>query len=107
MIQDPSLIFFEDVDGAPLQVGEVVRIVNDSEDGSIGRRFLGQTGVVVGFVYDDPESQFPGDPLVQVRVPGMGEDLFFAAELESVPVSETRVLGDVPESEFLARGPWR
>ncbi|WP_044194153.1 hypothetical protein [Hyalangium minutum] len=85
MIQDPSLIVFEDVNGAPVKMGEAVKIVETSEDGSIGRRFLGRTGTVVGLVYDDPEVQYPRDPLVRVRVEGLGEDLFFVGELEPAP----------------------
>jgi len=88
MIQDPSLIVSEDVNGAPVKMGEAVKIVEASEDGSIGRRFLGCTGTVVGLVYDDPGVQYPRDPLVRVRVQGVGEDLFFVDELEPAPATE-------------------
>lgn len=87
MILDPSLILFEDVKGAPVRIGEAVKIVDASEDGTLSEGFLGRTGVVVGLVYDDPQRQYPEDPLVQVRVQGLGEDLFFVKELE--PVSTT------------------
>ncbi|WP_224247373.1 Carotenogenesis protein CarS [Hyalangium gracile] len=107
MIQDPTLIVSEDVEGAPVRMGELVRIVDTSEDGTIGQRFLGHTGMVVGLVYDDPEMQYPRDPLIQVRVPGVGEDLFFVGELELLPISEARALGDAAEAGLLARGPWR
>jgi antirepressor CarS-like protein len=84
-IQDPSLILSEDVEGAPVRIGERVKIVEDSENGTIGRRFLGRTGVVVALVFDDPRLQFPADPLIQVCIPGVGEELFFPEELELVP----------------------
>ncbi|WP_164014160.1 Carotenogenesis protein CarS [Pyxidicoccus trucidator] len=85
MIQDPSLIICSDVDGAPVRIGESVKIVSRSEDGTISQRFLGQTGVVVGLVFDDPATQYPEDPLIQVHVDGLGEDLFFPEELELAP----------------------
>lgn len=43
-------------------------------------------------VYDDPQRQYPADPLVRVRVQGLGDDLFFMKELEPVPVSDQQVL---------------
>ncbi|GHG76316.1 Carotenogenesis protein CarS [Comamonas sp. JC664] len=85
MIQDPSLIICHDVDGAPVRIGETVKVVTRSEDGTIGQRFLGKTGVVVGFVFDDPATQYPDDPLIQVLVEDLGEDLFFPEELELAP----------------------
>jgi len=85
IIQDPSLILCQDVEGAPVRIGEHVKIVEDSEDGTIGRRFLGRTGVVVALVFDDPIRQYPGDPLIQVCFPGIGEELFFPEELELSP----------------------
>ncbi|MCY1022697.1 Carotenogenesis protein CarS [Pyxidicoccus sp. MSG2] len=85
MIQDPSLIVCSDVDGAPVRIGETVKVVSRSDDGTISQRFLGHTGVVVGLVYDDPASQYPEDPLIQVHVKGLGEDLFFPEELDLAP----------------------
>lgn len=85
MIQDPSLIICSDVDGAPVRIGASVKVVSRSEDGTISQRFLGCTGVVVGLVYDDPASQYPEDPLIQVHVEGLGEDLFFPEELDLAP----------------------
>lgn len=86
MTQDPSLIVCSDVEGAPVRIGESVKIVSDSPDGTVGQRFLGRTGVVVALVYDDPAAQYPEDPLIQVQVDGLGEDLFFPEELELAPV---------------------
>ncbi|WP_426752495.1 Carotenogenesis protein CarS [Myxococcus sp. Y35] len=85
MTQDPSLIICHDVDGAPVRMGETVKVVARSEDGTISQRFLGRTGVVVALVFDDPASQYPDDPLIQVLVEGLGEDLFFPEELELAP----------------------
>jgi hypothetical protein len=85
MIQDPSLIICSDVDGAPVRIGESVKVVSRSADDTISQRFLGRTGVVVGLVFDDPATQYPEDPLIQVRVDGLGEDLFFPEELELAP----------------------
>lgn len=85
MTQDPSLILCSDVDGAPVRIGETVTVVSRSEDGTISHRFLGRTGVVVGLVYDEPTTQYPGDPLIQVHVEGLGEDLFFPEELDLAP----------------------
>ncbi|MCP3137936.1 Carotenogenesis protein CarS [Pyxidicoccus xibeiensis] len=85
MTQDPSLILCSDVEGAPVRLGESVKIVSSSADGTISLSFLGQTGVVVGLVFDDPATQYPQDPLIQVRVEGLGEDLFFPEELELAP----------------------
>lgn len=82
MIQDPSLIVCSDVDGAPVRIGESVKIVSSSADGTLSQRFLGRTGVVVALVFDEPSTQYPADPLIQVHVEGIGEDLFFPEELE-------------------------
>ncbi|AGC45142.1 carotenogenesis protein carS [Myxococcus stipitatus DSM 14675] len=83
MIQDPSLIVKRDVDGAPVHIGDRVTVVPDSTDGTISPGFLGRTGTVVALVYDDPVQQYPADPLIQVRVDGLGDDLFFLDELVS------------------------
>ncbi len=81
MIEDPSLILTVDVDGAPVRMGAVVRIADTSPDGTFDPRFLGRTGTVVALVYDEPFRQYPADPLIKVRVRGLGEDLFFVGEL--------------------------
>jgi hypothetical protein len=85
MNPDTGLIFLEDVKGAPVRVGEPVCVLGDTLDGSLDARFVGRRGTVVALVYDEPRTQFPADPLIQVRVEGLGEDLFFAGELERVP----------------------
>ncbi|WNG37594.1 Carotenogenesis protein CarS [Archangium violaceum] len=94
MIQDPSLIVVENVDGAPVRIGETVKLVNASLDGSVNRRFLGRTGVVVALVFDEPSRQYPHDPLIQVRVDDIGEDLFFPEELELIPEWARRRLSE-------------
>ncbi|WNG48036.1 Carotenogenesis protein CarS [Archangium minus] len=94
MIQDPSLIVVENVDGAPVRIGETVKLVNASSDGSVNRRFLGRTGVVVALVFDEPSRQYPHDPLIQVRVDDIGEDLFFPEELELIPEWARRRLSE-------------
>lgn len=99
MIQDPSLIVSQDVAGAPVRIGETVKIVSTSTDATVGRRFLGHTGVVVGLVFDDPALQYPEDPLIQVRVAGVGEDLFFPEELELAPEWARRRLAELRRSE--------
>lgn len=81
MIEDPSLILTMDVDGAPVRMDAAVRIAETSVDGTFDRRFLGRTGTVVALVYDEPLQQYPADPLIKVRVRGLGEDLFFVGEL--------------------------
>ncbi|MCK8502256.1 Carotenogenesis protein CarS [Myxococcus fulvus] len=80
-MNDPSLIVSTNVDGAPVRIGERVKVVAHSSDGTISAGFLGHTGIVVALVYDDPVAQYPADPLIQVRVDGLGEDLFFMDEL--------------------------
>ncbi|MDC0711277.1 Carotenogenesis protein CarS [Stigmatella sp. ncwal1] len=84
MIRDPSLIVTVDVEGAPVRIGEPVRIVTASQEDSVDQRFLGRTGIVVALVFDDPWLQYPADPLIRVRVHGLGEDLFFVRELDGV-----------------------
>ncbi|PTL85284.1 Carotenogenesis protein CarS [Vitiosangium sp. GDMCC 1.1324] len=99
MIQDPSLIVVEDVDGAPVRMGESVKVVSVSaDDSSMDRHFLGRTGVVVALVFDEPRLQFPHDPLIQVRVDGLGEDLFFPEELELAPEWARRRLSELRQS---------
>ncbi|WPB81591.1 Carotenogenesis protein CarS [Archangium violaceum] len=98
MIQDAALIIFEDVEGAPVRMGERVKIISHSADDSMNQRFLGHTGVVVGLVFDDPDLQFPHDPLIQVRVDDVGEDLFFPEELELGPEWARRQLAGLRQS---------
>lgn len=85
MKQDPSIILTQDVDGAPVRMGAAVMIVRTEADDAVAERFLGRVGIVVALVFDDPSMQYPKDPLIQVRVAGVGEDLFFARELVEVP----------------------
>lgn len=98
MIQDAALIVFEDVEGAPVRIGERVKIVRHSADDSMNRRFLGHTGVVVALVFDEPDLQYPHDPLIQVRVDDVGEDLFFPEELELGPEWARRQLAGLRQS---------
>ncbi|NBD12132.1 MULTISPECIES: Carotenogenesis protein CarS [Corallococcus] len=85
MKQDPSLILKEDVDGAPVRIGAAVMIIRTEPDDLVSERFLGRVGTVVALVFDDPPTQYPADPLIQVRVHGVGEDLFFTQELVAAP----------------------
>jgi hypothetical protein len=98
MIQDAALIVVEDVKGAPVRIGETVKIVGTSADDSMNRRFLGQAGVVVALVFDDPDLQYPHDPLIQVRVGDVGEDLFFPEELELAPEWARRRIAELRQS---------
>jgi CarS bacterial SH3 domain len=95
MIQDPSLIVVEDVEGAPVRIGEKVKIGRALVDDSMNRSFLGRAGVVVALVYDEPRLQYPEDPLIQVRVDELGEDLFFPEELELAPEWARRRLAEL------------
>lgn len=83
MSHDASgLCIDHDVPGAPLRLGQRVRVAPCGRALAPPRPgFLGREGVVCGFVYDDPARQYPADPLVRVRVRGSGEDLFFVEEL--------------------------
>ena len=76
------LIVTQDVDGAPVRMGELVCVTDTSEEASLDGRFAGRRGVVVALVYDEPRTQYPHAPLVKVSVEGLGEDLFFPWELE-------------------------
>jgi len=98
MSQDPSLIVSVDVEGAPLRIGETVEIISAPLDEPRGARFVGRLGIVVALVFDDPHRQYPEDPLVQVRVPGVGMDLFFPEELEARPTS--RGLSEGPSGSY-------
>ncbi|MBJ6762378.1 Carotenogenesis protein CarS [Myxococcaceae bacterium JPH2] len=103
MKHNGSLILNEDVDGAPVHLGATVKIVGATPDDPIAQRFLGRLGIVTGLVYDDPARQFPADPLIQVRVRGLGDDLFFAEELELAPEWVRRNLTELRESTRGAR----
>ncbi|MBU8894507.1 Carotenogenesis protein CarS [Corallococcus sp. H22C18031201] len=103
MKHEHSLILNQDVDGAPVRMGATVKIVGATPDDPIARRFLGRLGTVTGLVYDDPARQFPADPLIQVRVRGLGEDLFFVEELELAPEWVRRNLAALRESARVAR----
>ncbi|WNG19726.1 Carotenogenesis protein CarS [Cystobacter fuscus] len=82
MSQQTSLILAHDVEGAPVRIGEPMRISLSASEESLDKRFQGRWGIVVALVYDDPHRQYPHEPLVKVRVEDLGEDLFFPWELE-------------------------
>jgi len=85
---DPrSLLVRHDLFGAPVRLGAVVDIREDVQDSSVDEAFLGHRGVVTGLFYDDPRAQLPDLPLVVVRVAELGEELFFASELQPVRAS--------------------
>lgn len=67
---------------APFQPGARVMMLLDCYDESADVRFHGAVGEVVGLFFDDPASQFPSRPLIEVHVEGLGNDLFFANELQ-------------------------
>ncbi len=67
---------------APFQPGARVLVLLDCHDESADVRFHGTVGMVVGLFFDDPASQFPSRPMVEVLVEGLGADLFFANELQ-------------------------
>ena len=103
MKPDPSLILFEDVEGAPVRIGERVRVVSMSMNDSINTHFLGRAGVVAALVFDEPRVQYPRDPLILVRVEELGEDLFFPEELELSPDWARRRIAELRQAE--RRGP--
>ena len=85
MSQQTARIFAHDVEGAPVRIGEPMRISLTASEESLDKRFLGRWGIVVALVYDEPGTQYPHEPLIQVRVEALGEDLFFPWELERAP----------------------
>lgn len=76
------MILREDVDGAPVRIGQQVTVLC-GDDESADERFHGQRGVVVGFFADDVE-------LIRVEVDGLGEEWFFVNELIIEPVRVRR-----------------
>lgn len=96
MSRDTSLILVEDVAGAPVRIGEAVRVVSTALDNP---NFLGREGIVVALVFDDPRLQYPADPLIQVRVEGLGEDLFFPEELDLPPEWARRRIAELRQAE--------
>jgi hypothetical protein len=79
---DDALLVREDLRGAPFAIGVMVDVVG-CRDETGDERFCGQRGTVTGLLYDDPLAQVPFEPLVLVRVDGLGEELFFPSELRS------------------------
>jgi hypothetical protein len=71
-----------EVPHAPVQPGARVLVLVDCHDDSADIRFHGACGEVVGLLFDDPSSQFPARPLIEVTVPGLGTEWFFAGELQ-------------------------
>jgi len=67
---------------APMQPGARVMVLLDCLDESADVRFHGAAGQVVGLLFDDPPSQSPLRPLVEVQVAGLGRDYFFVNELQ-------------------------
>ena len=67
---------------APLQPGARVLVLLDCHDPTADERFHGACGEVVGLLFDDPASQFPLRPMVEVKVEGLGREYFFLNELQ-------------------------
>jgi CarS bacterial SH3 domain len=63
---------------SPFRVGQPVRITGLSTDDTFDERFLDAVGLVTGLIYDTPDVK---SPMIQVDVPGLGEDVFFPEEL--------------------------
>jgi hypothetical protein len=93
-LSDKTIFVRTDVAGAPLRIGQRVAVLCVEEDDSADERFHGCRGEVVGFLYDDPASQLPSNPLVLVAVDGLGEEWFFLNELYGEPM--TRVVRRAP-----------
>ncbi len=66
---------------SPFRVGQHVRITGLSNDDTFDERFLDAVGMVTGLIHDTPDGKTPAPPMVQVNVPGVGEDVFFPEEL--------------------------
>lgn len=79
-----SLHLKDKVPHAPVQPGNRVLVLLDCNDGSADPRFHGSCGEVVGLLFDDPKHQFPSQPLVEVKVEGLGSEWFFSSELQIV-----------------------
>ncbi len=79
--EDDAMLVRENLSGAPFAIGSMVDVVR-CRDESGDERFCGQRGTVTGLLYDDPVAQVPFEPLVLVRVDGLGEELFFPSELQ-------------------------
>ena len=77
-----ALHLTREVPHAPVQPGARVLVLVDWRDDSADTRFHGACGEVVGLLFDEPASQFPARPLIEVAVPGLGSDWFFAGELQ-------------------------
>jgi hypothetical protein len=67
---------------APVQPGARVLVLLDCTDTSADVRFHGACGEVVGLIFDDPPSQFPDRPLLEVNVEGLGSEYFFLNEIQ-------------------------
>lgn len=87
-----GLVVTAPVAGAPYRVGDHVRVApTAAHSETADPRFIGKAGIVEALVFDDPARQYPQDPLLQVRVAGLGRDLFFAHELtRTAPPRHTR-----------------
>ncbi|MBX7100908.1 MAG: Carotenogenesis protein CarS [Myxococcaceae bacterium] len=70
-----------DVAGAPLRLGQRVKIRRG--DSTADPRFAGKQGEVRGLLYEAPE-RYPKEPFIAVHVEGLGQDLFFPAELAAL-----------------------
>jgi hypothetical protein len=72
------------VPGCAFAPGARVTVLLDGEDETADLRFHGARGEVTGLLFDDLATQFPAEPLVEVRVDGLGCEWFFPRELLSV-----------------------
>lgn len=69
------------VPGSALAPGARVAVLLGAEADTADVRFHGARGEVTALLYDDPATQFPARPLVEVRVEGLGGEWFFPEEL--------------------------
>jgi len=79
----PSLKRFHDIDGAPLRIGQQVRVLdNPSQDDSFEASFSHQSGHVLYFEYDSGCGQtYPFDPMIGICFADKGTEQFWKEEL--------------------------
>ncbi len=75
------------IDGAPYEIGQEVRVLNNpNNDSTFETLYVGLCGTVVYFEYDCGCGQtYPTDPMIGVRFTDQTVEEFWREEVQSVP----------------------
>lgn len=80
------MTIYNNVDGAPFQIGEKVQILNNpNKDDTFDKQFAFKSGVIIYFEYECGCGQyFPKDPMIGVKFENGRVEEFWEEEIKAI-----------------------